>query len=133
MRLAVCRTKRLESSPERKTFSVAEGRTRRATECLKGRKQTAAQTVVEGNDPCGVSWGSCGCYTSVWDVGNGLTNDPRRSRVGSGEQDDVRSQQIRSSICLDAKGETYVLDTDYVLGLVDGEGCFAVHLNRSPV
>ncbi len=26
-----------------------------------------------------------------------------------------------------------MLDTDYVLGLVDGEGCFAVHLNRSPL
>ena len=26
-----------------------------------------------------------------------------------------------------------MLDADYVLGLVDGEGCFAVHLNRSPL
>ena len=26
-----------------------------------------------------------------------------------------------------------MLSADYVIGLVDGEGCFAVHLNRSPL
>jgi hypothetical protein len=52
-------------------------------------------------------------------------------QVTWGDLVQARSQLPHSSSLRRMKGEPLVLSADYVVGLVDGEGCFSVRLNRS--